>query len=126
MSASEINLYTVVGTWRAGQILSTVHATGVEANILNVDHDYPHTEEFKKNVNPTGFTPILITQEGTITEETAIMRYLANISGKLYGENDYEKGLIDQWLEFYSNDMTVLLPNFDYQRVGLFLPDIKV
>ena len=87
MSDSEINLYTVVGTWTAGNILSTVYATGVECNILNVDHNYCNTEEHKKNVNPLGTAPALTTQDGLITETTDIMRFLSNVSRKLYRKN---------------------------------------
>lgn len=64
------------------------------------------TEEFLKK-NPLGKVPVLETEEGTIWESNAIARYVARLDQNthLLGSNEYENGLVDQWLDFTSGEI---------------------
>jgi elongation factor 1-gamma len=42
--------------------------------------------------------------EGPVFESNAIARYVAR-QGKLYGANNYEAAVIDQWIDFASNEI---------------------
>jgi len=56
--------------------------------------------------SPMGKVPVLETKEGNIFEANAIARYLARVSkGQLYGSNDFQASLIDQYLDFATNDV---------------------
>lgn len=79
-----------------------------------------------KQVNELQTAQCLKTSEGVITESVAIMRYLSRISNnQLYGNDDYERGLIDQWLDFYSADIFPTFSLFSYQCHGVFMPQVK-
>lgn len=54
--------------------------------------------------NAQGKVPVLVTPEGPIAETTAILRYVARTSGKLYGASAYETALVDQWLSWYDSE----------------------
>jgi len=61
------------------------------------------TEEFLKK-NPSGQVPMMETPDGPIFESNAMAKYIArkgNDKG-LYGSNDYQASLVDQWCEFYT------------------------
>lgn len=57
--------------------------------------------------NPLGKIPVLETTDGFIFESNAIIRYLARTkkSEGLYGENEFQEGLVDQWLDFSSLEL---------------------
>lgn len=57
--------------------------------------------------NPLGKIPVLETSDGFIFESNAILRYLARTkrSEGLYGENEFQEGLVDQWLDFSSLEL---------------------
>lgn len=57
--------------------------------------------------NPLGKIPVLETPDGFIFESNAILRYLARSkrSEGLYGENEFQEGLVDQWLDFTSLEL---------------------
>jgi len=63
------------------------------------------TAEFLKK-SPTGKVPVLETSEGAIFESNAIARYVARITDKgLYGVTALDLGLIEQWIDFCSNEI---------------------
>ena len=57
--------------------------------------------------NPLGKIPVLETPDGYIFESNAILRYLARSKKAegLYGENEFQEGLVDQWLDFSSLEL---------------------
>ncbi len=57
--------------------------------------------------NPLGKIPVLETPDGYIFESNAILRYLARSKRAegLYGENEFQEGLVDQWLDFSSLEL---------------------
>jgi len=57
--------------------------------------------EFKKK-NPNGLVPTLETSEGYLYETNAILRYIIrqNEGSNLYGKTDFEKAIIDQYLDW--------------------------
>ena len=57
-----------------------------------------------KTINPSGQLPFLQTSEKTgFSQATAIARWAARKSNKLYGTTNEEKAEVDQWLETVSN-----------------------
>eukprot|EP01103_Thecamoeba_quadrilineata_P006012 TRINITY_DN15751_c0_g1_i1.p1 TRINITY_DN15751_c0_g1~~TRINITY_DN15751_c0_g1_i1.p1 ORF type:complete len:440 (+),score=110.22 TRINITY_DN15751_c0_g1_i1:127-1320(+) len=56
--------------------------------------------------NPLGKVPVLETDEGSIYESNAIARHLARAGWTpLFGSNDYEEALVNQWLDFSSGEI---------------------
>lgn len=51
----------------------------------------------------TGKFPFLETDQGTLFESAAIARYLASQgNGALLGSNDFERALVNQWVDYVS------------------------
>jgi len=77
------------------------------------------TAEFLKK-NPNGQVPTMDTPEGPVWESNAMAKYVArkgNDSG-LYGTNDYETTIIDQWIEFYRSRLELPLEILVYPLYG--------
>jgi len=57
--------------------------------------------------NPVGKVPVLETPEGFIFESNAIARFVARQDAHthLLGANEYENGLVDQWLDFAMSEI---------------------
>jgi elongation factor 1-gamma len=75
------------------------------------------TKEFEQK-NPLGKVPVLDAPEGPIFESNAIARYVARKGGKLFGSNEYEAAMVDQWLDFATAEIELpaaawLLPIFE-------------
>jgi len=64
------------------------------------------TQEFLQK-NPLGKVPVLETSEGPIWESNAIARYIARLdeNTQLLGQDEFEQGLVDQWLDFASGEL---------------------
>jgi elongation factor 1-gamma len=70
----------------------------VAAKYAGIDLEVHPAEESK---NTSGRQPTLETDNGVISEANAIVRYIARVGGAhLYGKNDFEAGLVDQWIDF--------------------------
>jgi len=95
------------------------------------------TDDFLKK-NPLGKIPVLETDEGNIWESNAIIRFLARAdeNTSLYGSNDYEKALVDQWLDFTLSEIDLparvwilpilgLLPDADAGSINRAKSDIR-
>lgn len=73
-----------------------------------------------------GKVPYLETKEGTIFEANAIVRYLARLSkGSLYGSNDFEAGLIEQFLVYSVHDIELPASVWTWPILG-FIPNNAV
>jgi len=77
-------------------------------------------QDFKKK-NPNGLVPTLETPEGFIYESNAILRYVAryNDDSKLYGSNDFERALVDQYLDWTALTLEPALGGVLIPVVGL-------
>jgi len=101
-------LFAYPGNMNLGKVLAVAHEGGIADQV-----DYPQdfkmgtdnkSEWYLKNVNPTGQVPAMKTPEGFLFESNAMTFYLAKKVGKgLLGSDDFEFGLISQWIDFYSN-----------------------
>jgi len=77
------------------------------------------TPEFLKK-NPNGQVPTLESPDGPIWESNAIAKYIArkgNDKG-LYGANEYESSVVDQWIEFYRSQLEPELAQWIYPIFG--------
>ena len=81
-----------------------------------VDDDFMKKDDFTKN-NQTGNLPMLSTAEGSLQESSAIIKYLCALSGKMLGENDYERSLVDQWFAYVN---TTIRPTVNQINTGIF------
>ena len=91
-------------TKRSTKILIAAEYAGVKIDTFDFnprDAAPEALEEYKKK-NPNALVPVLETPEGILYESNAILRYVARINddSKLYGSNDFEKALVDQYLDF--------------------------
>jgi len=89
-----IKLYAPAGNFRANSILIAGELAGVPVELVQTEYSETKTPEFLKR-NPLGKIPVIETAEGPLFETTAILRYIARVSGKLYGASNYEAGLVD-------------------------------
>jgi len=77
------------------------------------------TPEFLKK-NPNGEVPVLDTPDGSIYESNAIAKYVTrkgNDKG-LYGSNDYETSVIDQWIEWNRSKLEKSIGQWVYPVLG--------
>jgi len=60
-------------------------------------------EDFLKK-NPAGQVPMMDTPDGPLFESNAMAKYIARKGSDkgLYGTNEYQASLIDQWIDFWS------------------------
>ena len=98
-------------------------ASGMEIDFCPLDVETMKSEEFTK-VHPQGRCPALLTDSGVVLECTTIARYIARSSGKLYGADSFEQAQVDQWLDFFQEDLSPLLPLFAYQPIGLLKAEV--
>lgn len=116
-------LYTYPGNPRAFKALIAAQYVGIDINVppfvMGKDNKTP---EFLQDVNPLGKVPALSTPSGGLWESNAIARYVArqndNKAG-LYGKCAYNASLIDQWLDFATNELNLavsawIYPIFEY------------
>lgn len=102
-----MKLYAPLGNFRANKILVTSEILSLPIIQNYVDMKTIKEKDFLKK-NPLGKIPVLETDnEGFIFESNAILRYLARLKKEsgLYGENDFQSGLVDQWLDFSSLEL---------------------
>merc|ERR1719240_1012314 len=106
-----MNLYSRPG-FRTNKAL--IAAAYVGAEVL-VDAD--------KTANKvSGRVPVLETTEGCIFSSNAINRFIARIRRDvgLYGDNLFEDGMIDSWVEFCTNELEIPLCTWTYSAQGIW------
>lgn len=111
-----LKLYSPAGNFRTNAILIAAEAAGVEIELVHTDYSETKTPEFKAK-NPLGKVPALETADGPVFETAAILRHIARVSGKLYGENLYQSALVDQYLDVNNTELfpallTLVFPYF--------------
>jgi elongation factor 1-gamma len=82
------------------------------------------TPEFLKK-NPNGKVPVLETEEGSIWETTAILRYIARLdeNTQLLGATYYENALVDQWIDFVLTEVQLPSKVWIYPILGYLEAD---
>jgi len=73
---------------------------------VNLDVVDSAGKEFKA-ASPSGKAPVLSTFNGSFFESNAILRYIARLrrDSGLYGDSFHEAALVDQWVDFSSNEL---------------------
>lgn len=90
----------------------------IETPSFNFPADLQSKEFLAKN--PLGKVPVLETPEGPVFESNAILRYVGRkgqASG-IYGHNDYQAAVVDQWIDFSVNELELPLNVWTYPILG--------
>lgn len=115
-----LKIYTYPDNPRVFKALIAAKYAGIliETPTFNFGVDNKTPEFLAKN--PLGKVPVLETEEGTIFESNAIARYVARLgNAHLYGANDFEAGLVDQWLDFAVGEIDLPASVWLYPILGL-------
>jgi elongation factor 1-gamma len=101
-----MQLFAPLGNFRANKIQVVSELLNIPITNNYVDMKTLKEKDFLKK-NPLGKIPVLETADGFIFESNAILRYLARTKRAegLYGENEFQEGLVDQWLDFSSLEL---------------------
>jgi len=68
--------------------------------------------------HPFGKVPVLEHKGRFIYESNAIMRYMANeLNSSLYPKDNYERAMVDQWVDYFSLQAGRWITQIWYQRV---------
>lgn len=116
-----LKLHTTPGNTRAFKAIIAGKYNGIEIETSPVEFGVTNkTKEYLK-LNPNGKVPVLETAEGAIWESNAIARYVArlNDTGKLFGNNNYEASLVDQWIEWTRFDLELPAMAWLYPIFGI-------
>ena len=116
-----LKLHTTVGNTRGFKAVIAGKYNGIELETSPVEFGVTNkTKEYLK-INPNGKVPTLETPEGAIWESNAIARYVArlNDTGKLFGKNNYEASLVDQWIEWTRFDLELPAMAWLYPIFGI-------
>ena len=91
-----MNLLVAVEDFCVQKITTTAAVAGVKIPVTKA------TAEELSAVDPKARSIVLLTSEGPISQHTAILRYLAELSplAELSGTSNFNAALVDQWLEF--------------------------
>ena len=95
---STLKLHLLPGSDRSSSVLITALRTKTPFTIIVETPVSSKTEEYKK-LHPLGKIPVAETPEGPLYESNTISRYMARKSKSLYGANENEQNLVDQWLD---------------------------
>jgi len=103
------------------KVLVVAQYVGAELEVPEfvLGHDNTTPEFLEKN--PIGKIPVLETEEGCIFESNAICRFLARTdeNTQLFGQNDFEKALVDQWLDFTNSEIDLPAKVWIFPILGL-------
>ena len=85
------------------EILHTNNVVGGNTQFINVDLSDMRTRNSLVQKTPTTTIPFLETENGNISQSTAIENYLCSkYKPELLGNSQFEKAKINQWIEFAS------------------------
>ena len=83
-------------------------------DLFNRENKKPHILK----LNPIGKVPILVHDGKPLFESGAICRYLANFNeSPLYPKDNYQRALVDQWMDFFSCHLGRWLSSLFHQKV---------
>ena len=89
----------------------TADACGFKIDVIPMDGPTLKSEPYLK-MHFNQKAPALLTQSGVIVESATIARYMARSTGKLYGADPFEHAQVDQWLDYFVQDLLPLNPLF--------------
>ncbi len=102
--------------------------TGFDYQFVNLAEGQQKTPEFLA-MNPVGKVPVLEHDGKYLFESGAICRYVGNVTGSdLYPTDPYERGVVDQWIDYFTCHpgrwlTTLYFQNVIKPRFGLGDPD---
>lgn len=116
-----IKLYSVAGNFRTNAILVAAELAGVPVELNHIEYADTKSAEHKAR-HPYGKIPAIVTENGPLSETSAILRHIARVSGKLYGSSVYESSVVDQYLDSNNAELfpalhTLVLPYFGIRIV---------
>ena len=96
------------------------------AEELEVNYEYinlnakegDHKKEWFLKIHPAGKVPVLVHNDKTLFESSAICRYMALMeSSPLFPDDPYKRCLVDQWIDFNSCHVGRWIASIFYERV---------
>ncbi|EGG14498.1 glutathione S-transferase domain-containing protein [Cavenderia fasciculata] len=113
-----MKIYSYPQNPRVYKALIAAKYVGVEIEVPAFDFQKDSkSAEFLK-VAPHGKVPVMVTEKGSIFESNSIARYVARLGGKIYGSDAYEASVIDQWLDFATNEVEASAVAWLYPIMG--------
>lgn len=104
---SAFKLYTYPENYRAQKALIAAQYNQIEIDVPAFEMGKDNKSECFLKMNPLGKVPVLETPHGAIFESNAIARYVARLraDANLLGDNNFQLGKVDQWIEFTANEV---------------------
>jgi len=102
-----LTLWGFPAAFKTQKTLIAAKYVGVEIKTPSFEFGvFNKTPEFLAK-NPNGKVPVLDTENGSIYESNAIARYVARLrpDAGLLGASFYENALVDQWIDFSTNEL---------------------
>lgn len=120
-------LHTEAGSFRAFKILIAAEYNGVNIAIP----PFKAGEEAKPAFlakSPMGKLPVLDTPAGSISESTAIARFVGGLKGdtNLLGATYFEKAQVDSWMSMCSNNLELPCTLWTYPVLGYIPADAGI
>jgi glutathione S-transferase len=101
------------------EILHTINLTGANCSFVNVDLHDLKTRNSLVLKTPTATLPFLETNNGNISQSTAIEYYLCSkYKPELLGTNEFEKAKVSQWIEFGGCEINRCIKSIIYPIFG--------
>ena len=101
------------------EILHTINVSRAKTQFINVDLSDLETRNSLVLKTPTTTLPFLETDDGNISQSTAIEYYLcAKYKPELLGNSEFEKAKINQWIEFASCEINRCVKAIIYPIFG--------
>ena len=101
------------------EILHTINLTGANCSFVNVDLYDLKTRNSLVLKTPTATLPFLETNNGNISQSTAIEYYLCSkYKPELLGTNEFEKAKVSQWIEFGGCEINRCIKSIIYPIFG--------
>mmetsp|Transcript_26830 Transcript_26830/g.46257 ORF Transcript_26830/g.46257 Transcript_26830/m.46257 type:complete len:424 (+) Transcript_26830:81-1352(+) len=120
-----LKLYTYPGNVRASKALIAAKYVGVTIDVPAFEFGVANkTPEFAAK-NPFQKVPVLETPAGCIFESNAIARYVARMrpDAQLFGVSFQDAGVVDQWLDVFSNEFDTPIAQIIYPIMGYIPPN---
>ena len=101
------------------EVLHTINLSGANTQFINVDLSDLKTRNSLVLKTPTTTLPFLETNNGNIAQSTAIEYYLCSkYKPELLGNSEFEKSVVNQWIEFASCEINRSLKSIVYPIFG--------
>lgn len=108
--------FTTQNTMKVLYVLEELK-TEYEFQFVNLLKGEQKEENFSK-LNPVNKVPILQHNNQNLFESGAICRYITNVeASELYPKDNYQRALVDQWMDFFSCHLGRYLPGLVYEAI---------